>query len=266
MSNNPLYMEERRRSILEQLSRLGRVSVRDLSDLLSVSTVTIRQDLKALEEADLLERTHGGAVLPLPRSSTPERSFDMRLREHKAVKDTLALEAAARVQSGYSIALDASTTVFAMLPYLKKLERLLIITNSLVLAQNCLDSPQIEVYMPGGRLRRDSISLVGKPDELPDINLNIGFFGAHGIALEAGLTESSLEEVRMKQAMMQHCLNTCILVDERKWGKVAPYTLADPVQVSEIITTASAPASILDAFRQRGANIITTKAFSNEYL
>ena len=265
MSTNLLYMEERRRSILEQLNRLGRVSVRDLSELLSVSTVTIRQDLKALEEADLLERTHGGAVLPLPRSNTPERSFDVRLREHKAVKDALAYEAAARVQSGFSIALDASTTVFAMLPYLKKLERLLIITNSLVLAQNCLDSPQIEVYMPGGRLRRDSISLVGKPDELPDIHLNIGFFGAHGIAVEAGITESSLEEVRMKQAMMQHCLKTCILVDDRKWGKIAPYTLVEAAAVTEIITPASSPAAMLDEFRARGANIVTTKALSGEY-
>lgn len=265
MSNNLLFMEERRRTILEHLTRQGRVSVRDLSELLNVSTVTIRQDLTALEAASLLERTHGGAVLPLPKSPSPERSFDVRLREHKQVKDLLAREAASRVQSGFSIAMDASTTVFAMLPYLKKLERLIIITNSLVLAQNCLDSPHIEVYLPGGRLRRDSISLVGRPEELPDINLNAGFFGAHGIALEAGLTESSMEEVNMKQAMMEHCLKTWVLVDERKWGKVAPYTLADPASVSEIITPASVPPAMLEELRRRGANILTVKTTARQH-
>ncbi|MCU0515026.1 MAG: DeoR/GlpR family DNA-binding transcription regulator [Anaerolineae bacterium] len=255
MSNSSLFMEERRRTILEQLGRRGRVSVRDLSDLLRVSTVTIRQDLRALEDASLLERTHGGAVLPLPPAGSPERSFDVRLREHQAVKDGLARAAAGRVESGMSIAMDASTTVFAMLPYLKKLDRLLIITNSLMLAQHCLDSPQMEVYLPGGRLRRDSISLVGKPEELPDINLNLGFFGAHGIAPEAGITESSQEEVTMKQAMMRHCLQTYLLVDERKWGKVAPYTLGGAQAVSVILTPGTAPAAPVAELRAQGAQV-----------
>ncbi len=257
MSSAPLFLKERRRVILEQLERLGRVSVKDLSELLNVSAVTIRQDLQALEDAAMLERTHGGAVLPKQPHPTPELSFEVRLRENKTTKEQLALKAAALVQSGDSIALDASTTVFAMMPYLKKLDRLIIVTNSLYLAQNCLNSPNIQVLMPGGMLRRDSISLVGNPNELPDINLNAGFFGAHGISPDTGLTESSMEEVIMKRSMMENCLATYCIIDERKWGKVAPFTLAAPDELTGIITTNKVPPAALQRIRDREAEVIT---------
>ena len=256
MSDNALFMEERRRTILDQLKGQGRVSVRDLSTLLKVSTVTIRQDLRALEEQQLLERTHGGAVLPMPRHNSPELSFELRLREHRQEKDALARYTASLVRSGDSIAMDASTTVFAMLPYLKLLDRLIIVTNSLVLAQACLDSPQIQVFMPGGRLRRDSISLVGKPDELPAINLNAGFFGAHGIAASTGLTESGMDEVNMKRGMMRRCLATYFVVDHNKWGKVAPYTLVELDSSHNIITTDKIPDEINQTVLATGAQII----------
>ncbi len=237
----PLFMEERRRIILETLRQRGRISVAELSELLSVSAVTIRQDLRALEHDQLLERTHGGAVLPVSRTPAPELSFEVRLREYKAAKHLLAQAALSRVQSGDSIALDSSTTVFALLPHLRRLERLIIVTNSLMVAQQCLDTPQIQVFMPGGRLRRDSISLVGKPEELPDINLTVGFFSAHGISPETGITESSQEEVQMKRALMERCRVKYCLVDGRKWGKVAPYTLANPAEFTTVLTTADAP-------------------------
>lgn len=251
MSPQPLFMEERRRSILETLRQRGRISVMELSELLGVSAVTIRQDLRALERDQLLERTHGGAVLPISRAPAPELSFEVRLREYKAAKNLLAQAAFSRVQAGDSIALDSSTTVFALLPLLRRLDRLIIVTNSLMVAQHCLDSPQIQVYMPGGRLRRDSISLVGKPEELPDINLTMGFFSAHGISPETGITESSQEEVQMKRALMQHCLVKYCLVDGRKWGKIAPYTLAHPAEFDALLTTADAPPDPIAFLREQ---------------
>ena len=234
-------MEERRRTILESLHQIGRVSVKDLSQALGVSAVTIRQDLRALEQENLLERTHGGAVLPRDNSTTPELSFEVRNRVNYDTKDAIARAAAARIKNGDSIALDASTTCYRMLPYLKRLDRLIIVTNSLMVAQDCLDSPHIEVFMPGGKLRRDSISLVGKPDALPDINLNAGFFGAHGLSVKSGVTESSREEVEIKQAIFPQCVNIYFVVDESKWGRVAPFTLARLNASHTVITTSGIP-------------------------
>jgi DeoR family fructose operon transcriptional repressor len=261
MMTKQLYMEERRRHIMEKLNETGRVSVNDLSEWLDVSAVTIRQDLRALEQENLLERTHGGAVLRRDNGVASDLSFEVRNRVNHGAKDALAKKAASIVKSGYSIALDASTTCFRMLPYLKQLERLIIVTNSLMIAQNCLDSPQIEVFMPGGKLRRDSISLVGKPDELPDINLNCGFFGANGVSKVAGITESSRAEVEIKQAIMSHCLNVYFVLDATKWGKVAPFTLAAPTDPDastryNVITSKSAPVDEVREYQRQGVGFV----------
>jgi DeoR/GlpR family transcriptional regulator of sugar metabolism len=253
--SDQLFMEERRRTILTELEQHGRVSVKALSNKLNVSEVTIRQDLRALADEQLLERTHGGAVLPTDRRYTPELSFDVRLREYNSVKDKIAKHASEYVASGDSIALDSSTTVFAMLPHLKKLNRLLIVTNSLVIAQELLDSPHIQVMMPGGQLRRDSISLVGTPEGLPDIHLSAGFISVHGFTEETGFTESSMEEVQMMHAMLARCMNKYVLIDDRKWGKLAPYTVMRPDHTTTIITSKNAPSAIISSLTSQRINI-----------
>jgi DeoR family fructose operon transcriptional repressor len=257
-SSYPLFVEERRRAILEQLRQNGRVFVKDLSGQLRVSAVTIRQDLRSLEEDGLLERTYGGAV---QRASSgmypPELSFDVRQGKQVHAKEVIAAAAAAHVRDSDAIALDASTTSYAMVPYLKQVGRLTIVTNSLVIAQSFLDTPKIQVLMPGGRLRRDSVSLVGKPDFLPGINLNLGFFGTRGITIASGVTESDADEAAMKAAMVAHCMAAIIVADASKWGQVAPYTFAQIDQVASIITTGDAPAELTTALEAAGVRIET---------
>jgi DeoR/GlpR family transcriptional regulator of sugar metabolism len=203
--------------------------------------VTIRYDLRSLEASGLLERTYGGAVLPIGQQSGPELSFNTRQRWNRAEKDAIARVAATMVHNGYSIVLDASTTALAMVPYLKKLDRLVVVTNSLMVAQSVLDSPQIQVMMPGGRLCRDSIALVGQAQTVPNINLNIGFFGTYGISPTRGMTDNDPDEVPIKQALMSRCLTTVILAHHDKFDTVAPYPFATLDQVQTIITTAGIP-------------------------
>lgn len=253
--SEPLFVEERRRAILDQLKQQGRVSVKTLSEKMNVSAVTIRQDLRVLEEGGLLERTYGGAVRRIPEPVLPELSFDVRQERYQAEKAAIAAVAASMVKSGYSIALDCSTTAYALVPYLKLIDRITIVTNSLTIAQSFLDSPQIQVLLPGGRLRRDSISIVGRPEGLPDVNLNVGFFGTRGISLMGGITDADPDEVTIKKAMIAHCLAPIIIADGSKWGQVAPYTFITPQQVDCIVTTDSAPTELVEQFRREGVYV-----------
>lgn len=250
-----LFVEERRQYILDQLTKLGRVSVQDLSEALGVSTVTIRQDLRALEELGTLERTYGGALRKSDEPSSLELSFHVRQKRHQREKDAIARAAFALVKEGWSVALDGSSTAYSVVKYLKTFKKLTVVTNSLMIAQSFLDSPHVQVLIPGGRLRRDSISIVGKPEYLPPINLNIGFFGAHGITWSNGITDVGADEVAIKQAIISRCVATVILADGSKWGEVAPYTFVNPSLVERIITDSSAPAQMVEQFRAEGANV-----------
>ncbi len=252
-----LFVEERRRTILERLKQHGRVSVKSLSDEMRVSTVTIRQDLRALEDGGLLERTYGGAVRKQAEDNhfIPEPPFDIRTAENLYEKSAIGAAAAQLVKEGDAVALDASTTAYALVPHLKQFRQLTIVTNSLIIAQSFPDQPGIEVLIPGGRLRKDSVSLVGKPEGLPAVNLNIGFFGARGITMQGGLSDTDPEEVAMKRAMIERCIAVVAVVDSTKWGQVAPYTVLSGRQLQHIITTQNAPAALVSPFRQQGARV-----------
>jgi DeoR/GlpR family transcriptional regulator of sugar metabolism len=257
MSNmpEPLFVEERRRIILERLKQEGRVSVNELSEAMRVSAVTIRQDLRALEESQLLERTYGGAVVRSPAVPLKELAFDIRRKRNWRAKEAIGAAAAAMVKNDDAVALDGSTTAFALVPHLKKLDRMTIVTNSLIIAQSFLDNPGFQVLMPGGRLRPDSISLVGHPEDLPDINLNIGFFGAHGISSEGGITDVDPDEVAMKKAMIARCVCTVIIADGSKWGRTAPYPFVNSTDVDRIVTTSDAPEALVERFRESGVRV-----------
>lgn len=220
-----------------------------------VSTVTIRQDLRTLEENGLLERTYGGAVRRENTAVIPELSFHVRLSKKRRDKDAIAAHAVDIIRDGYSIALDASTTAYAMVSLIKGFRKITVVTNSLVIAQQFLDAPHIQVFIPGGRLRRDSISIVGSPDALPDINLNVGFFGARGVAISSGITDVDADEVSLKQAMMARCVSPVVLVDGSKWGQVAPYTFARLSQIERIITSDDAPIELIAAVRSVGTRV-----------
>jgi len=57
---------KRHQFILGKLQEQGFVNVNELSEELDVSMVTIRKDLKILENRKLLHRTHGSASLGEP--------------------------------------------------------------------------------------------------------------------------------------------------------------------------------------------------------
>ncbi len=245
----------RRQDILNALQDAGQLSVSQLSAQFKVSEVTIRQDLQALSEQGLILRTRGGA---LSTNTLPEFSFDVRQQQQAAQKSKIGQAAAGLVASGDTIFLDASTTAQAIIPFLKSLAELTVITNSLRAAISLLDAPQIQVILPGGSLRRESISLVGFPqgDVSKNLNVKLGFFGARGITIEEGLTDVNLNEVAMKRAMIDRCRRVISVADSRKWGNVAAATFAGIDQIHTLITDRAAPAELVARFQEHGAEVV----------
>ena len=177
------------------------------------------------------------------------------MNSSKAEKDAIGQRAAMLVEDGFGIALDCSTSACCIVPYISQHIGLTVVTNNLMVAQRMLPFPKIEVLLPRGRLRRDSNSIVGDPDSLPDINLNIGFFSAWGISLDEGITEVDAAEMQMKQAMAALCTSIVIVVDSSKWGKVAPYTFELPQNVDCVITDEGTPANMVEDFRNAGIRV-----------
>jgi DeoR family transcriptional regulator of aga operon/DeoR family fructose operon transcriptional repressor len=162
------------------------------------------------------------------------------------------------VANGDAIALDSSSTALAIAQQLKQRRHLTIITNSLAVAQEMLDAPDVNVVVSGGRVRRDTTSLV-RTDGLKSactFNIQKGFFGAHGIHVPGGLTDVNAEEAEMKRWLISMCRQVVAVVDATKWGKVGLVSFAQPEQLTTVITDNHAPAELVEPVRALGTEII----------
>lgn len=251
-----LFLEERRRQVLARVKDAGRVSVAELSQEFGVSEVTIRLDLQALAERNLILRTHGGAVLA--DTNALEGALAFRQQQQVQEKVRIGQAGAAMVADGDAIALDSSSTALAVAMHLKNHRHLTIVTNSLAIGHEMLDAPGVNLVMSGGQLRREMASLVGIDsfDALRKFNLQIGFFGAHGITVEDGLTDVSAEEAEVKQRLISMCRKVVAVLDATKWGRVGLISFVPIERVDTVITDSHAPAELMDQVRVLGKDIL----------
>lgn len=250
---------ERRQAILAALEHTDQLSVADLCGRFAVSEVTIRTDLRSLNQQGLLQRTRGGT---LAIHTLPELSFGVRQQQYAHIKGLIGAAAAQLVASGDTIAIDASTSALAMAACLRRLSELTVVTSSLKVAMAFLNTPDTHIVMPGGSLRRESISLVGtrQSEFLSDYHVRLAFFGARGLTIEQGLTEVSLDEVHSKKAIAARAQRLVALVDSRKWGQVATSTFADLKQLDTIVTDSNAPPGMVGRIRALGIQVIVVDA------
>jgi DeoR/GlpR family transcriptional regulator of sugar metabolism len=251
-----LYLEERRQQVLRRIQEDGRVSVGQLSQEFGVSEVTIRMDLQALADRKLIVRTHGGAVVG--DTNLYELALAMRRQQQVQEKSRIGEAGAALVANGDAIILDSSSTALAIAQHLKNHRHLTIVTNSLAVAQEMLDAPDVTVVMSGGRVRRDTASLVGPDglDMLCKYNIQKGFFGAHGITVLDGLTDVSADEAEVKRRMAEMCRQVIAVLDATKWGKVGLVSFARLDQIHSVITDRHAPVDLVAEVRALNTEII----------
>ena len=252
---NDLYLEERRQAIFDLVQQTGRASVADLSRRFGVSGVTIRADLQALAERNLVVRTHGGAVPATAGIS--QLALAMHRQQQVAKKGRIGEAGAEMVANGDAIYLDSSSTSLAIAQHLKARRHVTIVTNALAVAQEMLDAPGVEVVMSGGALQKETASLIGTNGlaRLDRYNIVTGFFGAHGISEAEGLTDVNAEQAAFKRPLVAKCRRVVAVLDSTKWNQIGLASFAKLNEIDVIITDADAPAELVARARDAGIEI-----------
>lgn len=232
-------MTARDQRILSALAAHGLVRVEQLAEELGVSAVTIRKDLRTLEQRHLLRRTRGGARAP---RHLGEGAFSHRMSVDASAKRAIAAEAASRVRDGDVIALDTSTTTHHLATLLLQHKGLVVITSSLPTAMLLHTRSDARVVMPGGVVRRESSGLVGSMDNvLKDRGrITTAFVGTFGVSTTAGLMELSPEESEAKRLLVGAAASVIGLFASTKITGFGLYTFAAPDDLSELITDTGA--------------------------
>jgi DeoR/GlpR family transcriptional regulator of sugar metabolism len=248
-------LAERRNEIWKLANRNGRVSVASLSARFGVSEVTIRGDLQALAEHNLILRTHGGAI-PMDRVST-ELSLALRRQQQVLAKDHIGAAAAAKIDDGDAVFLDTSSTALAIARRLDQHCHVTVITNSVAIIDEVMTRTNLTLVVPGGQLQRETASLIGTDglEMLGRYNIQKGFFGAHGLSLEKGLTDVSANEAEVKRVLVNMCRQVLAVLDATKWNRVGLASFATVGQIDAVITDMDAPADLVAQAQALGIDV-----------
>ena len=235
-------------------------SVAELSELLSVSSVTVRNDLKQMAKRGRLLRTHGGATV-INNHLNGEFSFGQRKLLRADEKQRIGKLAASLIQPVESILLDSSTTALAVGQAIKRhpdLGDLTIVTTGVHTALAVAGTPGITTILAGGILRDVTGSVTGSLviDVLEKINIHKAFLGAWGLTCEAGLSDTSLEEVELKQRIIARCPEVIIVIDSSKLGRVALASFASVENISRLVTDDGAPPELIQEIEKRGVEVL----------
>jgi DeoR family transcriptional regulator, aga operon transcriptional repressor len=256
-SNEPstVLNEERRRSILENLNRDGRVLVADLARQFETSQVTIRKDLEILHAHGLIHRTHGGA-LPAREGALEDPTLREKEKLHRKEKLHIAQAAARLVKEGQVVILDSGTTTTAMARVLRNFQNLTIITNAVNIAAE-LSGSSVEVILTGGTLRKNSFSLVGPIAEetLHRLNADILFLGVDGFDVQYGLSTPNLLEAKVNKVMVEVAKRTIAVCDSSKFGRRTLSLIVPPSALHEVITDRGIPHSDHRALKKAGIEV-----------
>jgi DeoR family galactitol utilization operon repressor len=225
-------LSERERTILDKLSEDGSVSVTALAQELGLSEVTIRTDLKALEEKGWINRTRGGA------SAALHRDILDRQREHVEEKNAIARKAAELVRDRDLIMIEAGTTTALIAKYLSGKRDVHIVTNSTLVLSYARMNPSLQVTMTGGEFRRATESLVGPIalEALARLNVRLAFVGTDGFSLDRGMTTHLVEGAEIVKAMKAHAHTTILVADSSKYGKIG-FAHVLPLQSMDLVIT-----------------------------
>jgi DeoR/GlpR family transcriptional regulator of sugar metabolism len=230
-----IFQNERYKAILTILNRLKKVSVQDLTQRFGVSEVTIRKDLSFLEERGKLVRTHGGAILAEDEGRL--RAIAIRQAEHPAEKTAIARRASQLIRSGETVFIDAGSTCAALARTIRDME-LRVVTNSLDVLLELVDSPGISLFSTGGSFRPEACSFIGPGalETIRSLQIDTCFMGTTGFSRDGVFSSQNVIESQLKSAVIRASRRAVMLADHSKYGSTAFSVFARAGDIDVLVT------------------------------
>ena len=248
-------LTERHQHIISKLKKEGMVKVVDLCQELNVSSVTIRKDLKLLEDKELLYRTHGGGTLSNPY--TVDRPVNEKAMIHSGEKSGIGEMAARLIEPNDCILIASGTTVLSLAKNIQPRGTLTVITAALNVAMELAHQPNIEVVQLPGMIRKSSSSVTGIYAEkmLEDFSCSKLFLGVDGIDPEFGLTTTNMMEAQLNKKMIAASQKTIVLADSSKFGKRGFGRICPLEDIEQVITDSNISDHMMETLKGMGIEV-----------
>lgn len=243
---------ERQNLIDQELRKAGYVLVPDLSEMLNCSEETVRRDLREMETAGKLTRTHGGAYLV----EKYDKGYPIELRKSylQHTKERMAAVAVREIQENDMVMLDSSTTCLAIAEAILALEmNVTLITNSLAICNMFSErNTNINLIGVGGVFRRRTSSFAdpNTVEALRHYYADKVFISCPKLSVELGLSDNHISEANVRRQMLKSAQTKILVVDHTKFEGTANHLFDGLESANAVITDQRVPEDF-EAFAAR---------------
>ncbi len=247
-------MSQRAREILDMLNESGSARIQDIALRLNVTQETIRRNLSVLEHQGLVSKVHGGVSL---KNWGLEPSFEQRFVQNQPTKRRIAQAVAGLIHDGASLIMDVGSTTAYVAQALRAKRDLLVVTNSLPVAQALAGQNGNRVFMAGGELRAHDGGAFG-PDArafVRQFRVRHAILSVAGVDAQAGFLLQDLPEAEFSRTIIACAEEAIIAADASKFGKTAPIKIAEPEAFHRLVTDAPPPPDISDMLAEAGISV-----------
>ncbi len=233
-----MALTERQNEILRRLKEDKKAVVTALAKELYVSEATIRRDLAEMKSMGLVERSHGGALLP---ENAEEISIFFRMEKNANEKERAATKALPYIPPFKSLFIDSSSTALALAERLD-LSFKTVVTNNLQTAIQLSKKPNLNLILLGGNVHFNTNSATGSwtARQLEDFAFDLMISSCAAVIGDATF-ERSLDQKEIKRAAFMRCKQKILLIDHTKFSAHGTYRLAALSDYDLVITDAPPP-------------------------
>lgn len=250
-------MNQRRSQIEELVNREGTLSFARLKQAFpDVSEMTLRSDLRALDEERRIVRVYGGAR-SLGNLVGTDDAFDLRASRNAEGKRLIVKKALKQLRPGMSVYLDSGSTAIHMASQFPD-DSYMVFTSGINCALELAKLKNVRSHLIGGEINRNSLCVNGARSisEIGRLNFNIAFLGTTGYSERTGFNCAVEAEAELKRAVISRSEQVVVMMDSQKVGRVNPFTFAEPGEIHAVITDAGLEESLARHFRQAGTQLL----------
>lgn len=241
--------------ILTLARKEGRVDVEALSVSFDVSAQTIRKDLNALCDKQLLQRVHGGAIVG---SGIENVSYEARRLLAPDGKKKIGQKAAELIPDNSSVLINIGTTTEQVARALRHHRGLLVISNNVNAIEIMKHFAGVELIIAGGQVRKSDGGIIGVAavDFINQFKVDYAVIGVSAIDEDGTLLDYDFREVRVAQAIIENARHVILVADGMKLERNAPIRIAGIAEINTIVTDREFPKSLMEICQRNKVEVL----------
>ena len=255
-----MFANERQDTIMTLLHTKGAVTTAELTAMFGVSIETIRRDLMQLSEQNLLQRVHGGAVVPGKMKHF--ETLTRRIEENKTAKIELCETAADFVAEGDMLGIDSGSTALYFAEVLcRRFHKLIVVTHSLDVADVISKKSDFELIVIGGYLLKEENAFYGPPalDMAKKLHTQKLFLTPSAISLKGGIGDFCPQLLTMQQALVENADQLFVLADSNKFEKHALLQLCPLDSQHTYVTDSGLSTACRQLYEENNLTVVVRK-------